>query len=86
MEMLKLNAVQSDETDAFCPCCGGGNYEGNRQSETLYALAAQEAPRLRFEGRIEEARQVLNAFWDIWTENFLRHEWRCLDCGSSFDG
>lgn len=76
--------VQPD-TMTICPHCGGSDYEDNRSDERLYIEAAKEAPRLRFEGRIEEALEILTALYAIRIGNFLRPRWRC-SCGARFDG
>jgi hypothetical protein len=86
MEMTLLKSEQHGEASTFCPCCGSSNFDDNRLSERLYAEAAKEAPRLRFEGKNEEAVDVLTALWAIRIANFVRHEWRCSDCGVTFDG
>lgn len=85
MEMTRFTEHGLNESIPICPCCGGSDYDDNRISERLYIEAAQEAPRLRFEGRSEEAVDVLTALWSIRIANFVRHEWRCNDCGVTFD-
>lgn len=85
MEMTYLKIERHGEAITICPCCGGSDYDDNRISERLYIEAAQDAPRLRFEGRSEEAVDVLTALWSIRIANFVRHEWRCNDCGVTFD-
>ena len=76
-----------DDRDAImiCPHCGGTDCEDNRIDEALYREAAKEAPRLRHEGRIGDAIDVLTALYAIRIANFLRPRWRCV-CGVSFDG
>lgn len=85
MEMLKLKTAQSHQTDTFCPHCGGENFESNRADERLLIEAAKEAPRLRFEGKADEAIDVLTALYALRIANFIKPEWLCLDCESSFD-
>lgn len=85
MDMSNFTTKGQNEASTFCPCCGGSDYEDNRVSERLYAEAAKEAPRLRFEGRSDEAIELLTALHAIRIANFIRHQWLCLDCGSSFD-
>ncbi len=85
MEMSNFTTKGQNETITFCPCCGGSDYEDNRISERLYAEAAQEAPRLRFEGKADEAIEVLTALYALRIANFIKPAWLCLDCGSSFD-
>ena len=86
MEMTNLVTNGQREAVTICPCCGGSDYEDNRISERLYALAAQEAPRLRFEGNTDEAVELLSALYAIRIANFIRPEWRCNACGVTFDG
>jgi hypothetical protein len=85
MEMLKLNAAQWHESMTFCPHCSGENFESNRADERLLIEAAREAPRLRFEGKADEAIEVLTALYALRIANFIKPAWLCLDCGSSFD-
>lgn len=85
MEMLNLKFETQCDASTFCPCCGGTNFEDNRLSERLYAEAAKEAPRLRYEGRTDEVLELLTALWSIRIANFVRHQWRCNDCGGTFD-
>ena len=86
MDMSNLKTKGQNETITFCPCCGSSEFEDNRISERLYIEAAKEAPRLRFEGRDDEAVEVLTALYAIRIANFMRHQWRCNDCGVTFDG
>lgn len=85
MEMFKIDAAQSYDPDIFCPHCDGENFESNRADERLLIEAAKEAPRLRFEGKADEAIDVLTALYALRIANFIKPEWLCLDCGSSFD-
>lgn len=86
MDMSNLTTDGYSEAITTCPNCGGSDYEDNRISERLYALAAQEAPRLRFEGNTDEAIELLTALSAIRIANFIRHPWRCYGCGVTFDG
>jgi len=74
-----------DDALVICPQCGGSDYKDNRIDEALYREAAKEAPRLRFEGKIDEAVVALTALYAIRIVNFVRPQWRCV-CGASFDG
>ena len=67
-----------------CPACGGSHFEDTRLDEQLYVEAAREAPRLRFEGNIEDAVEVLSALYSIRIVNFIRPRWRC-EWGVAFD-
>ncbi len=86
MEMIRFAEDGLNDATTLCPCCGGTNYDDNRISERLYIEAAKEAPRLRFEGRGDEAVELLTALYATRIANFVRHQWRCNDCGVSFDG
>lgn len=68
-----------------CPHCGGEDYEDNRVDEALYREAAREAPRLRFEGKTDDALEVLTALYAIRIANFLAPQFCCRACGVSFD-
>ncbi|WP_408591823.1 hypothetical protein [Novosphingobium sp.] len=70
-----------------CPNCGGEHYESNRfdAAEALCREATREVPFLLFEGRRDEAREVLIAFYVLRIENILRPQHLCLCCGVSFD-
>ncbi len=85
MEMLKIDAAQSHDPDTFCPHCGGENFESNRADERLLIEAAKEAPRLRFDGKADEAIDVLTALYALRIANFIKPEFLCLDCGVTFD-
>jgi hypothetical protein len=86
MEMQKFNAAQPHDANTFCPHCGGENYETNRADERLLIAAAQQAPRLRFEGKTDDAIEVLTALYALRIANFIKPEWRCLSCGVCYDG
>lgn len=86
MEMLKMMAARQPDEFMTCPNCGGCDYEDNSLSEGLYVEAAKEAPRLRHEGRTDEAIDVLSALCTIRIVNFLRPQFLCLSCGVAFDG
>lgn len=81
----QICTAQTAMSFQVCPHCGASEYEDNRVSERLYAEAAKEAPRLRHEGRSEEAIEVLTALYALRIANFIRHEWLCLACGVTFD-
>ena len=86
---MKMTAIQNTaeyEPAPICPNCGSPECEDNRINERLYALAAKEAPRLRFEGNTDEAIELLTALSAIRIANFIRHPWRCFGCGVTFDG
>lgn len=70
---------------AICPNCGSLECEDNRIDDRLYIEAAREAEQLRYDGKTDEAIEVLSALYAINIVNFLRLRWCCLDCGSSFD-
>lgn len=70
---------------AICPNCGSLESEDNRIDDRLYIEAAREAEQLRYDGKIDEAIEVLSALYEINIVNFLRLRWCCLDCGASFD-
>lgn len=82
------NVITDGHSDAItlCPCCGSGEYGDNRIDESLYAAAAQEAPQLRFDGAIDDAVEVLSAWYAIKIANFIRPNLRCQTCGSQYDG
>lgn len=86
MGIKHFAAVTRPGTITTCPNCGGADYEDNRIDDRLYAEAAKEAPRLRFEGNTTDAVEVLTALYAIHIANFVRPEWRCLSCGVTFDG
>ena len=69
---------------AICPLCRGTAHEDNRLDESLYVEAAKEAPRLRHEGRIAEAVELLTALAAIRIVNWARPQRRC-PCGVTFD-
>lgn len=68
-----------------CPNCGGEDYEDNRVDEALYREAAREAPRLRFEGKTDDALEVLTALYAIRIANFLAPQFCCCACAATFD-
>ena len=75
------------EPVAICPNCGSLECEDNRIDDRLYIEAACEAEQLRYDGKADEAIEVLSALYAIQIVNFLRLRWRCLDCcGVTFDG
>ena len=75
------------EPIAVCPNCGSLECEDNRIDDRLYIEAAREAEQLRYDGKIDDAVEVLTALYAINIVNFLRLRWRCLDCGGvTFDG
>ncbi len=79
--------IDHDHTPApICPNCGSLECEDNRIDDRLYIEAAREAERLRFEGNIDDAVEVLSALYAIQIVNFLRLRLFFLDCGSSYDG
>lgn len=84
MEMPDFSEFDPLDAIATCPLCRGAEYEDNRIDERLYVLAAEEAPRLRFEGKIDEAIEVLTALAAIRIVNWARHHHRCA-CGVRFD-
>lgn len=71
---------------AICPNCGSLEYEDNRINDRLYIEAAREAEQFRYDGKIDDAVEVLSALYAINIVNFLRLRWHCLDCGVTFDG
>lgn len=85
MDMSDFPVTGQDE-NIVCPGCGScDGHEDDRISERLYIEAAREAPRLRYEGRTEEAIEVLSALYAIRIANFIRPHWLC-GCGVRFDG
>jgi hypothetical protein len=85
MRTYDLSVTDGGDAVTLCPQCGSTDCEDNRIDDALYREAAKEAPRLRYEGRIGEAVEVLTALYAIRIANFLRPRWRCV-CGVSFDG
>lgn len=85
MLMTPIGTTPQHSELTFCPNCLSGDYEDNRIDEALYALAAQEAPRLKFEGAIDDAVEVLSALYAIRIVNFVRPKFRCCSCGAQFD-
>ena|ERR1700741_838576 len=85
MRTDELSVTDDGHANTLCPHCGGTDYEDNRIDDALYREAAKEAPRLRHEGLIGDAIEVLTALYAIRIANFLRPRWRCA-CGVSFDG
>ena len=85
MNMHNFSSNTQTQHVTQCPQCGSHHYEDNRADERLYIEAAREAPRLRFEGRHDEALDILTALYAIRIANFLRPRWRC-ECGVRFDG
>lgn len=77
--------LETHDAVTTCPHCGGTDYEDNRIDDAIYREAAREVPRLRHEGRVSEAIEVLTALYAVRIANFLRPRWRCI-CGVSFDG
>jgi hypothetical protein len=86
MEMQKFTETRPHEAAIFCPNCSGENYKTNRADERLLIAAAQEAPRLRFEGKTDDAIEVLTALYALRIANFIKPQWLCLSCGVTFDG
>lgn len=85
MNMHEHFSAARADTITTCPHCGASDYDANRLDEALYREAAKEAPRLRFEGKTDDAIEVLTAFYAIRIVNFVRAEFRCLCCGVTFD-
>lgn len=86
MQMTAIHNGAQCEPIAVCPNCGSLECEDNRIDDRLYIEAAREAEQLRYDGRIDDAVEVLSALYAIQIVNFLRLRWCCLDCGASFDG
>lgn len=84
MHMVEILSAGQRDVQTTCPECGGCTFEDNRIDERLYVEAAKEAPRLRFEGNIDDAVDVLSALYSVRIVNFIRHRWRC-ECGVTFD-
>ena len=70
---------------AACPNCHSDEREDCRTDERVYAEAAREVPRLRHEGRIGEAVEILTALYAVRIANFLKTRWLCLACGARYD-
>lgn len=85
MHMMHIDGAAATDTIILCPNCGGTEYESNRLEEALYVEAAKEAPRLRHEGKIEDAIELLTALHAIRIVNFLRPDFRCVSCQATFD-
>ena len=79
------NNLEHPAVSRFCSNCLGSDYEDNRMDEALYVAAAQEAPRLRYEGAIDDAVEVLSALYAIRIVNFVRPKFRSCSCGAQFD-
>ena len=79
------NVLEQPAASLFCPNCLGSDYEDNRIDEALYVAAAQEAPRLKFEGAIYDVIEVLSAHYAMRIINFVRPQFRCCACGAQFD-
>ncbi len=84
MDMAELLRAGQHDTQTTCPECGSCTFDDNRIDERLYVEAAKEAPRLRYEGCIDDAIEVLSALYSIRIVNFIRPRWRC-ECGVTFD-
>ncbi len=84
--MKLFDFIDASPLDAIatCPLCGDGDHEDNRLDESLYIAAAREAPRLRHEGKIDEAVERLTALAAIRIVNWARPSHRC-PCGVTFD-
>jgi|GEM_PF-2580648 len=86
MLMLEFMEARLSHACTTCPGCGGTEFEDNRLDERLLIEAAREAELMRFEGRIDDAAEVLTALYARRIVNFLRPRWRCTACGVTFDG
>lgn len=84
MHMTNILCAGQRDIPRACPECGGCQFEDNRLDERLYIEAAKEAPRLRYEGHVNDAIDVLSALYSIRIINFIRARWRC-ECGATFD-
>lgn len=86
MNKPDFKGVGRASTPIICPHCGGSDHEDNRISERIYEMAAEDTARLRHEGRLREVVDILSALYAVRIANYVRHPWRCLDCGVRFDG
>lgn len=62
-----------------CPNCHSSEREDRRTDERIYEEAARDVQRLRHEGRISEALEVLTALYAVRIGNFLKARWLCLE-------
>ena len=86
MDMSNFNLATRAREYVCCPNCGGCEHDDIRIDETLYVEAAKEAERLKFEGKIDDAIDVLTALFAIRIANFVQPQLECRACGVRFDG
>lgn len=85
MQVDDFMAARQSNSFVSCPNCGGDHYESNRFDEALLRQAASEVPRLLFEGKRDEAQDVLIALHAVHIANILRLPLLCLSCGVTFN-